>query len=159
MATMAIWPATARAHSGGIIDCPKDSYSLATPISWGVTGSCANLRATAPQDAALISIEVERHGWWSDARSISSISNDVAVGHTFIVPLKITRITLNGRTFMQGTVGARSNQGTLVTDVELETFAHGHLYKISGEARATQSGGIVQAQEEADAAIGTLVIL
>ena len=114
------------------VGCGAFGYAMRVPATWYVAAPCSP-RATVAADSRLglhMAVAVERHGWWSDARSYASILGDArAIGIPQGKPLG-SPLQIEGHTFISGTIAVLSSYGGVVF-LEIETFTAGRLYKFS----------------------------
>jgi hypothetical protein len=127
--------AQARTADAQVLGCPKLGYSLAVPTGWHIRGGCSPKAGATDGQGIALTVAVERHAWWDDARSRASIRGDVAArwpsataGPVFYAQY------IGGRRYQVGIAVARDRAGAGVRYAEMETFATGRLYKFAAES-------------------------
>lgn len=133
-----------RAGASRTMGCALTGYTMLVPHTWIVATPCS-FRGTAhaPGQPIALVVVVERHGWWNDDRSYSSIRNDIAASGTgriaLVAPAFSVR-TIAGHRFFRGMDLVRERDGTRHTVIEMETFVVGFMYKFVASVGGPLSG-------------------
>ena len=136
IALIIVAPAPAAQAAGSaiqVITCAKLGYQIIVPSDWTVNERCTRMMGAVSANI-LLTVFVEKHGWWSDARSRSSLLTDMHnAGPNLITPrLRATTVTsLDGQRPYRGMIGVTEVRLATVPILftQVETFAHGEMYK------------------------------
>src|SRR5579862_4003174 len=89
------------------VGCAAEGYTMQVPAGWQIRNNCT-AKTTVVFGHITLKIAVERHSWWSDARSRSSISKDITrpdQHRTMRMQVSFLHVTIGGRSFLSGSGG------------------------------------------------------
>lgn len=117
------------------LGCGAVGYTMQVPADWTIATACARRgSARAPGDRIVLITTIERHSFWSESRSHSSIRNDIAAAGTnrvLLAPPQYTTVSIAGRRFYKGWARVLEHDGTRHTVAEMETFLARYMYKFA----------------------------
>lgn len=127
------------------IGCPAYGYSMRVPSYWTVSNACS-ARSTAKEGGGLIlTVTVEKHGYWNDSRSRSSIRGDARTLGIITGMPAFQQTFIGGRAFLACTVDVAGTGGKPLVFVEMETFADGRLYKFAARIASPRNDAVTNA--------------
>jgi hypothetical protein len=141
----------ANAYTGRTIGCTSWGYTITIPDDWTVIYMCTGHNTAYSVDRTMtLTVAIERHGFWSDDRSRSSISADEQQGAHILGTIRWDSPTIGGHRYLRGTATARAKDGSLGTALEMETFDRGSMFKfrldIAHRNAKTDNSAVVEAR-------------
>lgn len=135
------------ARQVSLAGCAQVGYTIEVPTGGGWTriGDCTKgMTLHSPDGRFTMTVDVERHSYWNDARSRSSITNDAralarAARDTMPAPPKWWAVHIDGHPAVLG-VSAMPIYGVENVVTEAETFYAGYMFKVLTAFVSTTQG-------------------